>query len=267
VFIYVITNDVNDKAYVGLHSGTDLNKRWGNHLASARMGESCALYNAIRKYGENKFHITAIWSGYILPDKLKMLERYYIRCFQTMRPNGYNLTEGGDGSFGFRHSEEHKQSMRGRPFSQETRQKMSRLHKGKTISAEQRRTVSEKMRGNKHLLGHRHSEETRAKLSIAGRKRIVTEEMRAKLSRLAKERGDVPPQDPATREKRRLANTGLKRSPEFCAQMSRLHKGRPKSEETKRKLSEATKKFYAEKRKKSNEVNNQPRSLGGTDDA
>lgn len=208
MFIYVITNDINSKAYVGLHAGTDLRKRWSNHLASARMGESCALYNAIRKYGESKFHITAVWSGYISPDKLKILERYYIRCFQTMKPNGYNLTQGGDGSFGFKHSEEHKQLMRGRFVSDETRQKMSRIHKGKTISERQRKAVAEKMRGNQHLLGHHPSEETRAKISASG-----------------KGRG----------------------------------KGIPKSEETKRKLSEATKQWH-ERRRKSNEVNHQPSS-------
>lgn len=260
MFIYAITNDVNHKSYVGLHAGSGLRKRWKNHLSAALAGEGSILYNAIRKYGSANFHVTAIWSGHISPEKLKMLERYYIRCFQTMSPNGYNLTEGGDGSFGFKHSEEYKQSMRGRIVTNSTRQKMSLLHKGKTISSQQRQVVSEKMKGNKHLLGHIPSAETRAKLRAAGRRRIVSKETREKLSRLAKERGDCPPQEAATCEKRRLANTGLKRSAEFCAKMSVLNKGKPKSKEMKRKLSEAVKKWWEKQRQKSNEVNDQPRS-------
>jgi group I intron endonuclease len=250
VFIYAITNDVNDKAYVGLHTGRDLRKRWSNHLASARMGESCALYNAIRKYGENKFHITAIWSGYILPDKLKILERYYIRCFQTMSPNGYNLTEGGDGSFGFKHSEETKEKLRikkGR-FSEETRARMREGRKRWRHSAEHRRKISKSLKGNKHLLGHFPSAETRAKISAASKGRVISQEAREKRSIALK--GKVQgPLKPETIEKIRIANTGKKRSPESCMRMSIAMKGKPKSEETKKKLSKASKKWWEEKRK------------------
>jgi group I intron endonuclease len=277
LFVYAITNDVNDKVYVGLHSGDNLRKRWHDHLNSARCskvgGYNCALYNAIRKYGEDKFHIIAIWSGNVLPDDLKRLERYYIKSFQTMRPNGYNLTEGGDGSFGFKHSEEFKQSLRGRFVSEETRQKMSRIHKGKTISAEHRRAISEKLRGNKHLLGHIHSPETLAKLSAASTGRIPSEETRAKMSRLMKERGVRPILTAESIEKIRVANTGKKRTPEQCAEIRARFKGVPKSEEHKRKISisltgrhasEETKRKRSEARSnKSNEVNYQPRSQGG----
>jgi len=252
MFIYIVTNDVNHKSYVGLHSGSGLRKRWKNHLSAALAGEGSILYNAIRKYGPANFHVTAVWSGHISPEKLKMLERYYIRCFQTMSPNGYNLTDGGDGSFGFKHSEEYKQSMRGRIVADSTRQKMSLFHKGKTISTQQRQVVAEKLRGNKHLLGHVHSAETRAKISAAGKGRIKSEETCAKFSRVLKERGIKPP-----------GTTGFVFSKESREKMSASHKGFRHSEESKRKMSETkrtpemrnkasekTKKYYAEKRNK-----------------
>jgi group I intron endonuclease len=258
VFIYVITNDVNDKSYVGLCAG-DLQLRWRRHLACCRFGEGGALYNAIRKYGENKFHITSLWSGHVSPDSLKTLEKYFIRCLNTMRPNGYNLTEGGDGSFGFKHSEEYKQSMRDRFISEATRQKMSRIHKGKVISQHQKQIVAEKLRGNQHMLGHRHSEETRAKIAAAGRGRIISEETRRKRSRIAKEKGFRPPNTPEVRAKHRAKMLGRKHTAEARAKMSAALKGKVKSPEHRAKLSAATKRWFASRKEKSNEVNDQPR--------
>jgi group I intron endonuclease len=95
MFIYAVTNDVNDKAYVGACI-RPLNRRWTNHLADARHGRGGALHAAMRECGVEKFHVSAIWSGHIPVADLKKLERYYIRCFQTLEPNGYNQTEGGD---------------------------------------------------------------------------------------------------------------------------------------------------------------------------
>jgi group I intron endonuclease len=194
MFVYAITNDVNDKAYVGLFSGQKLSQRMAVHRWDANGGSQIPLHRAMRKYGVDKFHITSIWSGHIPPENLKILEKYYIRCFQTKIPNGYNCTEGGDGSFGFKHSEETKQSIRDRVISETTRLKMSLLHKGKIISKKHREGISAKMKGNQHLLGHVHSAETRAKISAAGIGRFVSEETRAKKSRIAKERGFRPPQ-------------------------------------------------------------------------
>ena len=67
-------------------------------------------------------------------------EQYYIEFFDTLYPNGYNLTKGGDGCVA---SEETRkkmsESMKGRPSankgkhpSEETRKKLSESHKGKT---------------------------------------------------------------------------------------------------------------------------------------
>ena len=94
--VYAITNDVNDKVYVGA-CVRPLKRRWTNHVSDARKGRGTnSLHADMMKYGIEKFFYTAIWTGIITFEKLKLLERYYIRCFRTLEPNGYNRTEGGD---------------------------------------------------------------------------------------------------------------------------------------------------------------------------
>ncbi len=65
VFIYAICNDVNSKLYIGLHTGSDLRKRWKSHLYAVRSGMGSVLGNAMRKYGIENFHIMPLWSGHV----------------------------------------------------------------------------------------------------------------------------------------------------------------------------------------------------------
>ena len=63
-------------------------------------------------------------------------EKFYIKKFNSMdRSIGYNLTEGGDGTFGRFLSEETKEKIRqkalGRKASEEAKKKMSESRKGK----------------------------------------------------------------------------------------------------------------------------------------
>lgn len=97
-----------------------------------------------------------------------------------------NLTDGGDGMLGRKHSDEHKEHMRslmkGRVISQEARAKMSAAKKGKPRSegavAKQSKTLTGRKRpafsqewlqniGNA-TRGRRHSEETKARISASG---------------------------------------------------------------------------------------------------
>lgn len=100
-FIYKIWNDVNNKIYIG-QTTTTIEHRFSQHLCDARKGRESLLYNAILKYGEDKFHIGVIFS--IALDNKKDLrrvlnekEKYYISLFNSTKfGNGYNLTTGGD---------------------------------------------------------------------------------------------------------------------------------------------------------------------------
>jgi hypothetical protein len=94
-----------------------------------------------------------------------------------------NLTEGGEGPTGMRHTDE-------------TKAKISRIHKGKTISEEQRKAQSDSTRGVPQpqwlidkraaaLRGHRHSEDTKLKIGAASRGRRFSEDTKKVMSEKA----------------------------------------------------------------------------------
>lgn len=105
-----------------------------------------------------------------------------------MRDLGFvltNMTDGGDGAQGYKHTEEHKQNMRekfkGRVFTEEHRQNMRKpkSEKGRKNIAlarqttlyrpteEHKKKISESLKGrpNKNK-GYKHSDEAKAKMSV-----------------------------------------------------------------------------------------------------
>ena len=100
-YIYVITNDINNKKYVGKTSLT-IKERFAEHLRDCRKTteEKRPLYDAINKYGAEHFHIEEIEKTI---DDITASERenYYINKLRTYVGfddcQGYNATYGGDG--------------------------------------------------------------------------------------------------------------------------------------------------------------------------
>ncbi|MDM0746421.1 GIY-YIG nuclease family protein [Clostridium perfringens] len=98
--IYKITNLANGKMYIG-QTSTSFKQRWKEHLYELKNNKhiNVHLQNAYNFYGEEFFKFEAIHICDELDD-LNKLEVYYIYKFNTLE-DGYNLTAGGDGSFGF----------------------------------------------------------------------------------------------------------------------------------------------------------------------
>jgi hypothetical protein len=100
--IYCIRNTVNNKNYVGLTS-LSLEQRLTRHFANAKakVNPTSVLYKAIRKYGKGNF-----WWYILSVAKTKKQainkEIAYIEKLNSKAPNGYNLTNGGDGAFGIK---------------------------------------------------------------------------------------------------------------------------------------------------------------------
>ena len=94
--IYLISNDVNNKLYVGQTIQT-LNKRFNGHCCYSKSDRSVNMYikRAIHKYGKDKFHITLIEECPI--NLLNDREKYWIAFYDSYN-NGYNLTKGGQDS-------------------------------------------------------------------------------------------------------------------------------------------------------------------------
>jgi group I intron endonuclease len=104
--IYVITNTVNAKQYVGI--AADLERRWKRHRNA---NEGQLIHKAIKKYGIDAFVFTHVADAFDA-ESAKMIERMLIVEHNTKMPHGYNMTDGGDGTMGMVKTEEHKQKLR-----------------------------------------------------------------------------------------------------------------------------------------------------------
>ena len=92
--LYLISNDINDKLYIGKTYKT-LKQRWKMHVSDSKKdNKNRHLYNAMKKYGIEHFQIKEI--GRYEVGKLEEMEKYYIQKYDTYN-NGYNCTLGGDG--------------------------------------------------------------------------------------------------------------------------------------------------------------------------
>lgn len=135
--IYLLTSP-SGKQYVG--QAIDLKKRIQKYKYGICFKQKI-LYKAILKHGFDNFKIDILAQlNEYDKDKLNDLEIYFINAYNTFE-NGYNLTKGGGGASGYRHTEE-------------SLLKMSALHKGKTMTIEQREFVSNQFKGKPKTKAH-----------------------------------------------------------------------------------------------------------------
>jgi group I intron endonuclease len=171
MLVYLITNKVNGKRYVGQHAGSDLDVYWHHNAYMALNGYQGKrlLYRAIRKYGEESFEVIPL----VIVNSKEEMDRYEIGLIAHLDlcnpEKGYNLTAGGGGSFGFKPDEE-------------TREKMSKSHIGLKMPESHSRALSERNKGNKYSLGRKMTESNHNKLMAVhiGSKR--TEEAKKRMS-------------------------------------------------------------------------------------
>lgn len=94
-YIYAITNNINEKQYVG-KTNNSVDQRFQEHIRDSKK-ERCEkrpLYDAMNKYGIENFSISILeeCSAEESADK----EIYWIGRLDTYGSNGYNATLGGD---------------------------------------------------------------------------------------------------------------------------------------------------------------------------
>jgi group I intron endonuclease len=171
--VYLITNIENKKQYVGI-TKFSIEERFLQHTKRGFL-----LTEAIEKYGEQNFSIKLV-EEVESAERAYELEIFYIQKYNTKVPNGYNLTDGGDGIFGWEASEEYRQ---------ECSDRVKLLHKekkvgmyGKKHSEETKKKMSASSKGNKNCLGRTLSEESKQKIRKKHLGKFVSEETKKKIS-------------------------------------------------------------------------------------
>ena len=155
-------------------------------------------WKAVVQKGEHKVEILARW-----PTEQEAFEHevFLIECFRSMGAPLVNVSKGGYGASGYRHTAEYVEHMKsimagsgnaffGKTHSVTTKEKISQTKKknptkawlGKNRDEATRNKISASLLGR---VGHKHTDESRAKLSLShtGKKQAPpSEETRKKLS-------------------------------------------------------------------------------------
>lgn len=91
--VYIITNDINSKVYVG-QTTRSIEERWKEHkrIKCSKNEKNMLIKRAILKYGESHFKIKELEK--CNKEELNSKEIYYINFYDSYK-NGYNSTIGG----------------------------------------------------------------------------------------------------------------------------------------------------------------------------
>ena len=97
MYIYKITNLLNNKIYIGQVYNKSIYDRFRRHIREAKPTSKSYIGRAIAKHGFENFTIEEIDTANTL-EELNEKEKYWITYYNSTDLNyGYNLTPGGDG--------------------------------------------------------------------------------------------------------------------------------------------------------------------------
>ena len=271
--IYGIRHKATGRWYVG--QAYDIRKRFKDHRAMASTQTRKHLYLSLRKYGHTAF----AWRILERCEKaeLNRQEKFWIQKLNSVEPNGFNLTTGGDRLFEFTPTvlEKMRRASLGRVQSQETIRKRVEKNTGR------KRTLATRRRMRKAQLGKTHSETTRRKMARITSKRLRHPKMRKwNRERMLKQwrnreyrrqqkkahRGYKPSEatrrklgkkaalrwmDPKYRKKVILKNTGQKRSKASRRRISLALRGKKKTKKFKKEQSKRIKALWQDSKYRS----------------
>lgn len=139
--VYLISHPNSNYFYIG--KTDNIKQRISKHLSDSRIRPTTFIHNWIKKYPDPVFEI--------LEDNLDeqtafLYERMYISLFKSWGILVMNLTNGGEGSSGYKHTSE-------------TKAFISKVHKGQIYSDEARKLMSERKKGENHFMFGKHFSE------------------------------------------------------------------------------------------------------------
>jgi group I intron endonuclease len=216
--IYLSTNLINGKQYIGDHSTNNINDSY--------LGSGVLIKKSIKKYGRQNFRKEIIKIFETKREAFDAQEKYILK-YNTLTPNGYNISiKGGhqekkslspetlekirlslagkklnlteeqrkrrrEIQRGKKHSEETKNKIRlknlGKKVSEGSKEKNRQHHLGKKLSAKSKEKISQSLIGNTRTLGHKNSKEQNEKISqsLMGKNkgRKMSEEFKLKIKK------------------------------------------------------------------------------------
>lgn len=190
-YVYITTNLINNKQYIGQHRSSTFNPSY--------IGSGKLLQKAIKKYGKENFSCNILQRCESFKE-LDEAEIYWIAYFNAdIKDDFYNLAKGGYGKEGLRGK---NNGRFGKPVSEETRQKISAKNKGikrtpeqieqnrishtglkYNISEEERKRKSDRMKGKNNPMYGNHNTPYQ-----------MTEEIKQKISKTKKENWSIETQ-------------------------------------------------------------------------
>lgn len=213
-FVYLTTNLINGKQYIGDHS-TD-------NLQDGYIGSGNLILKAIKKYKKENFEFK-ILENFDTKEAAFISQEKYIKHYNTLVPNGYNISPTGGLHSGGHHSQESRKKckssgMKGKNHSKETIEKITNSNKGK------------------HYI--KHTSEAKEKISVNHRK-YQSDETKQKMRK------------PKTQEHKdhiSIGRIGITMSEESKEKNRQKHLGKKQSKETKLKRSEAMKQSWIKRK-------------------
>lgn len=210
--IYEIVNTINGHRYIG--SAVNIQQRWSQHIhyLNNNKHHSRHLQSAWNLYGADAFEFSVIEACFIFA--LIFREQHYLN---TLKPE-YNISPTAGSQLGTRRTAETRANMSAarQYVSPETRAKMSAARKGTKLSADAKANLSVILKGNKRSLGNVLAPESRQKISasLIGNKHSL----------------------------------GYKQTLDHKEKISAANKGHETSTETRSKISESLRNFWAKKK-------------------
>jgi len=192
--IYQIYNKVTQKSYIG--KSKDYLSRYEKHKLNAKNKINRRLYDSMNYHGIENFTIILLENvDSTNKQYINEREKYWILELNTIMPNGYNMTSGGDGGNTLE------------KWTQEEKEKLWKKQASKRI-------------------GSKRSPESRAKMSEKAKNRILSHETRKKISQTRKLKGLFPPEETRWKKGQIGAFKGKKHSQYSKSLISKARSGK-----------------------------------------
>lgn len=175
MIVYLVHNRSNGKRYVG-KTVRSLKQRWHEHCFNAgKDRDEMVLYSAIRKYGPDGFDVSILEEH----SSVAALDAAEVRLIAGLGTHvslgrGYNMTLGGDGLSGYKHTDRTKQKM------SESRRGEKNHNYGRRfgislngMSEELKQRFSDERQGEGNpMFGRKQSDEAKAKIVAELKRRV-----------------------------------------------------------------------------------------------